>query len=49
LVAQARAAGALIRVQGNRVILSPPLVFTKAHVDQAMSALHHAFAAAEAL
>ena len=47
LVAQARAAGALIRVQGNRVILSPPLVFTPEHVDEAMAALHHAFAAAE--
>jgi adenosylmethionine-8-amino-7-oxononanoate aminotransferase len=37
----------LIRVQGNRVILSPPLVFTPEHVNEAMAALHHAFAAAE--
>ena len=47
LVAAARQAGAIIRIQGNRLILSPPLVFTPAHVDEAMVALHSAFAAAE--
>ena len=47
LVAAARQAGAIVRIQGNRLILSPPLVFTPAHVDEAMMALHAAFAEAE--
>jgi adenosylmethionine-8-amino-7-oxononanoate aminotransferase len=47
LVAAARRAGAIVRIQGNRLILSPPLVFTPAHVDEAMTALHAAFADAE--
>jgi putrescine aminotransferase len=47
LVAAARRAGAIVRIQGNRLILSPPLVFTPAHVDEAMTALHAAFAEAE--
>lgn len=49
LVATARAEGAIIRVQGNRLILSPPLVFTPEHVDETMRVLHAAFQAAEAL
>lgn len=47
LVATAQQQGAIIRVQGNRLILSPPLVFTHAHVDEAMDILHCAFDAAE--
>ena len=47
LVAAARRHGAIVRIQGNRLILSPPLVFTPAHVDEAMVALHAAFAEAE--
>ncbi len=47
LVAAAREAGAVVRVQANRLILSPPLVFTPAHVDEMMAALHAAFGAAE--
>jgi len=35
--------GLLIRLAGSRLLLSPPLVFERAHVDQAMSALHKAF------
>lgn len=47
LVAAARTAGAIVRIQGNRLILSPPLVFTPAHVDECMTALHSAFSQAE--
>ncbi len=47
LVGTARAEGAIIRVQGNRLILSPPLVFTTAHVDEALRILHKAFQSAE--
>lgn len=47
LVGEARERGALVRVQGNRLILSPPLVFTLAHVDEMMTILHAAFEAAE--
>lgn len=47
LVSAARAEGAIVRVQGNRLILSPPLVFTPAHVDETMRVLHAAFEAAE--
>jgi len=47
LVSVARQEGAIIRVQGNRLILSPPLVFTHADVDQTTRILHAAFAAAE--
>ncbi|MCJ0762485.1 aminotransferase class III-fold pyridoxal phosphate-dependent enzyme [Variovorax terrae] len=49
LMAAARQEGAIIRVQGNRLILSPPLVFTYDHVDEAMHILHRAFAVAENL
>ena len=47
LVGTARQAGAIVRVQGNRLILSPPLVFTRENVDEALRVLHLAFAAAE--
>lgn len=46
LVAAARQEGAIIRVQANRLILSPPLVFTRAHVDETIGILHAAFDAA---
>jgi adenosylmethionine-8-amino-7-oxononanoate aminotransferase len=48
LVGAARREGALVRVQGNRLILSPPLVFTPVHVAETMNILHAAFGAAEA-
>lgn len=47
LVAAARGEGAIVRVQGNRLILSPPLVFTNGHVDEMMRILHAAFEVAE--
>jgi adenosylmethionine-8-amino-7-oxononanoate aminotransferase len=47
LVGTARSEGAIIRVQGNRLILSPPLVFTPENVDEALRVLHLAFTAAE--
>jgi adenosylmethionine-8-amino-7-oxononanoate aminotransferase len=47
LVGTARQAGAIIRVQGNRLILSPPLVFTRQDVDESLRILHIAFSAAE--
>jgi len=47
LVSTAREEGAIIRVQGNRLILSPPLVFERSHVDETVRILHAAFAAAE--
>jgi adenosylmethionine-8-amino-7-oxononanoate aminotransferase len=47
LVGTARQAGAIIRVQGNRLILSPPLVFTRQNVDESLRILHIAFSAAE--
>ncbi len=47
LVSVARQEGAIIRVQGNRLILSPPLVFTPADVDETVRVLHAAFTAAE--
>lgn len=37
------AAGLLIRIGGNKIILSPPLVIEREHVDFAMDALHVAF------
>lgn len=49
LVMTARQEGAIIRVQANRLILSPPLVFTRAHVDETLRILNLAFSAAEAL
>ena len=47
LVGTARTEGAIIRVQGNRLILSPPLIFTKEHVDESLHILHKAFQNAE--
>ncbi|MFO1266777.1 MAG: aminotransferase class III-fold pyridoxal phosphate-dependent enzyme [Rubrivivax sp.] len=47
LVGAARREGAIIRVQGNRLILSPPLVFSRADVDETLRVLHAAFAAAQ--
>ena len=43
LVAAARQEGAFVRVQGNRLIISPPLVFTRSHVDEMVAILHTAF------
>ncbi len=33
----------MVRVAAGKIILSPPLVFTEAYVDEAMTALHAAF------
>jgi 4-aminobutyrate aminotransferase-like enzyme len=49
LVAAARREGAIVRVQGNRLILSPPLVFTRDNVDETLDILHSAFTVAENL
>lgn len=49
LIEVARREGAIIRIQGNRLILSPPLVFTQADVDETLRILHLAFAEAERL
>ncbi len=48
LVAIARREGAIVRIQGNRLILSPPLVFTRSHVDETVAILHTAFTQATA-
>lgn len=47
LVAAARREGGIIRVQGNRLILSPPLVFSREDVDETVRILDAAFAAAQ--
>ena len=47
LVATAFAEGAIVRVSGNRLILSPPLVFSRSDVDEALRILHLALSAAE--
>jgi putrescine aminotransferase len=44
LVEAARSEGAIVRIQGNRLILSPPLVFTPADVDETVRILHAAIA-----
>jgi len=31
-----------VRIQGNKMILSPPLVFEKIHVDKTIEAVHTA-------
>ncbi len=49
LIKVAKQEGAIVRVQGNRLILSPPLVFTRANVDDTLQILHTAFSAAESL
>ncbi|MBS0447781.1 MAG: aminotransferase class III-fold pyridoxal phosphate-dependent enzyme [Proteobacteria bacterium] len=46
LIATARREGAIVRIQGNRLILSPPLVFSRADVDETARILHAAFDAA---
>ncbi len=43
----AREEGAIIRIQGNRLIISPPLIFTRDHVDTMVSILHIAFTQAQ--
>ena len=48
LVAAVRQEGAFVRVQGNRLIISPPLVFTRSHVDEMVAILHTAFARVQA-
>ena len=48
LVQVARDEGAIVRIQGNRLIISPPLVFTRAHVDEMVAILHTAVAQAQA-
>ena len=40
-------AGAMVRVSGPNIILSPPLVVTEADADTILSALDAGFAAAE--
>jgi putrescine aminotransferase len=40
----ARKRGVIVRPVGNVIILSPPLIFGKADVDQAVAVLHEAFA-----
>ena len=47
LAAFAREEGAFVRVSGNRMILSPPLVFSPADVEETMRILHAAFERAE--
>jgi adenosylmethionine-8-amino-7-oxononanoate aminotransferase len=47
LIAAALQAGAIVRVQGNRMILSPPLVFSREDVDETLRILHLAFTEAE--
>jgi putrescine---pyruvate transaminase len=47
LVNTAFAEGAIVRVSGNRLILSPPLIFSNADVDETLRILHLAFKAAE--
>ncbi len=46
VAAIARAEGALVRPVGTKIILSPPLVFERAHVDALAAALETAFSKA---
>lgn len=46
LVAAARREGAIVRVQANKLILSPPLVYTESDVEETVRILHAAFQAA---
>jgi len=39
-----RKSGVLVRTQGHRIIISPPLTFTKENVDEAIDVLDSAFA-----
>jgi len=47
VAAATRAAGALVRPVGTKIILSPPLVFQREHVDQLVAALQAGFDAVE--
>ena len=47
VAAATRAAGALVRPVGTKIILSPPLVFQREHVDQLVTALQAGFDAVE--
>ena len=47
LVETAFSEGAIVRVSGNRLILSPPLVFSRSDVDEMLRILHLAISAAE--
>lgn len=44
---ECRDRGLLVRIQGNKMIISPPLVLTRDHVDEAVSAITDAIAEAE--
>jgi len=48
LVEGARSRGMIIRFTSGKIIISPPLVFTKAHVDEAIGVLGDTLAAAAA-
>jgi putrescine---pyruvate transaminase len=43
VAAAARAAGAMVRPVGTKIILSPPLVLQRAHAEQLVAALEQAF------
>jgi len=45
LAAATRAAGALVRPVGTKIILSPPLILQREHVDALVAALHAGFRA----
>jgi len=45
VAAAARAAGALVRPVGTKIIISPPLILEKAHADALVTALHSGFRA----
>jgi adenosylmethionine-8-amino-7-oxononanoate aminotransferase len=45
VAAATRAAGALIRPVGTKIILSPPLVFERQHADALVTALDEGFRA----
>jgi adenosylmethionine-8-amino-7-oxononanoate aminotransferase len=45
VAAATRAAGALIRPVGTKIILSPPLVFQREHADALVAALDAGFSA----
>jgi putrescine---pyruvate transaminase len=47
MVSAAFDAGAIVRASGNRLILSPPLVFSRADVDETLRILHLAISTAE--
>jgi 4-aminobutyrate aminotransferase-like enzyme len=45
VAAATRAAGALVRPVGTKIIISPPLVLQRAHADALVAALHDGFRA----